>query len=421
MGSDVVNKVQTPEAAMNQPAQAIAQFSTAPLFFLIAAFLMLQPLSTDLYLASLPSLAAVFDVPASTVQLTLSIFVAGFGGAQLVIGPLSDRFGRRPVVIVGLSLYLLASLLCGASQSMGMLIIARFLQALGCCSAVIIARAIVRDAYDPQDSIKVISKASSWVSAAPLLGPILGSFLQVNLGWRAAFFVHALLAAALLIMVILRLPETNLYKDAKATNVSGLLRNYRIVLGAPVFWVYALPGALSYGSIFVFISGASFVLIKVLLLPTAWFGYCFAFGVSGYLSGTVVCRHLHARFGTKITMRMGSSLSLAAGATFLAMTLAGVQHWTMIPPIMFMTMGAHGINFPISQSNSVSPFPQQAGTAAGLIGALYMLVAFIVGSIVGATHNGTVYPLAIIACSMGSLIFIAARVLPALIPAEQPV
>ncbi|MBC3921026.1 multidrug effflux MFS transporter [Undibacterium sp. CY18W] len=406
---------------MTEPAQAIPGFQAAPLFFLIAVFLMLQPLSTDLYLASLPSLATVFAVPASTVQLTLSLFVAGFGGAQLVIGPLSDRYGRRPVVIAGLSLYLLASLLCGASQSIGMLIFARFLQALGCCSAVIIARAIVRDAYAPQDSVRVISKASSWVSAAPLLGPILGSFLQVHLGWRAAFVVHALLATALLIMVIARLPETNLYKDPKATELSGLARNYRIVLGSPLFWAYALPGALSYGSIFVFISGASFVLIKVLALPTGWFGYCFAFGVSGYLSGTVVCRRLHARFGTKLTLRIGSSLSLAAGAIFLAMVLAGMQHWAMIPPVMFMTMGAHGINFPISQSNSVSPFPQQAGTAAGLMGALYMLVAFIVGTIVGGTHNGTVYPLAIIACSMGSLIFIAARVLPAMIPAEHTV
>ncbi|MFZ6770868.1 multidrug effflux MFS transporter [Undibacterium sp. Di26W] len=406
---------------MTEPAQAIPAFQAAPLFFLIAAFLMLQPLSTDLYLASLPSLASVFAVPASTVQLTLSLFVAGFGGAQLVIGPLSDRYGRRPVVIAGLTLYLLASLLCGASQSISMLIFARFLQALGCCSAVIIARAIVRDAYAPQDSVRVISKASSWVSAAPLLGPILGSFLQVHLGWRAAFVVHALLAAALLIMVIARLPETNLYKDPKATDLSGLARNYRIVLGSPLFWAYALPGALSYGSIFVFISGASFVLIKVLALPTGWFGYCFAFGVSGYLGGTVVCRRLHARFGTKLTLRIGSSLSLAAGAIFLAMVLAGMQHWAMIPPVMFMTMGAHGINFPISQSNSVSPFPQQAGTAAGLMGALYMLVAFIVGTVVGGTHNGTVYPLAIIACCMGSLIFIAARVLPAMIPAEHTV
>ncbi|MFZ6656864.1 multidrug effflux MFS transporter [Undibacterium sp. TJN19] len=404
--------------APHQQAHAISTFQGAPLFFVIAVFLMLQPLSTDLYLASLPSLATVFAVPASTVQLTLSLFVVGFGGAQLVIGPLSDRFGRRPVVIAGLGLYLMASLLCGISHSIGMLIIARFLQALGCCSAVIIARAIVRDAYAPQDSIKVIARASSWVSMAPLLGPILGSFLQVNLGWRAAFFVHALLALALLVMVVLRLPETNLYKDPQATNVSGLLRNYRIVLGSPLFWIYALPGALSYGSIFTFISGASVVLIKVLALPTAWFGYCFAFGVSGYLTGTVVCRHLHTRFDTKITLRIGSSLSLAAGATFLVLALAGIQHWVMLPPVMFLTMSAHGINFPISQSNSVSPFPQQAGTAAGLMGALYMLVAFVVGTVVGATHNGTVYPLAIIACSMGALIFISARALPLLIPAD---
>ena len=402
----------------NTETQALAHFRSAPLFFLISAFLMLQPLSTDLYLASLPGLATAFAVPAATVQLTLSLFVAGFGGAQLVIGPLSDRFGRRPVVIAGLSLYLLASLLCGFSQSMGMLIMARFLQALGCCSAVIIARAIVRDAYEPQDSVKLISKVSTWVSAAPLLGPIAGSLLQVNFGWRAAFFIHALLGLALLLTVIMRLPETNLYKDAKATDISGLLRNYRIVLGSPLFWMYALPGALSYGSIFVFISGSSVVLIKVLGLPTAWFGYCFAFGVSGYLAGTVVCRRLHARFGTSTTLRIGSSLSLAAGTLFLSLVLAGLQHWTMVPPVMFLVMGAHGINFPISQSNSVSPFPQQAGTAAGLMGALYMLVAFIVGSIVGGSHNGSIYPLAIIACSMGTLIFISVRTLPLFLPAS---
>lgn len=398
--------------------QSLEQFRAAPLFFLITAFLMLQPLSTDLYLASLPSLATTFSVPPSTVQLTLSLFVAGFGGAQLVIGPLSDRFGRRPIVIAGLGLYLLASLLCGLSQSMGMLIMARFLQALGCCSAVIIARAIVRDAYQPQDSIKLISRASTWFSAAPLLGPVLGSFLQVNLGWRAAFFTHALLASVLLVIVFLRLPETNLHRDAKATDISGLLRNYRIVLGSPLFWVYALPGALSYGSIFVFISGSSVVLIKVLALPTAWFGYCFAFGVSGYLAGTVVCRYLHARFGATITLRLGSSLSLAAGAIFLALVIAGIHHWSMVPSAMFLVMGAHGINFPISQSNSVSPFPQQAGTAAGLMGALYMLVAFIVGTVVGGSHNGTVYPLAIIACCMGTLIFISVCILPMLAAAR---
>ncbi|MDO9194015.1 MAG: Bcr/CflA family efflux MFS transporter, partial [Undibacterium sp.] len=260
---------------MTQQVQTISPFRGAPLFIIITAFLMLQPLSTDLYLASLPSLANGFGVPASTVQLTLSLFVFGFGAAQLIVGPLSDRFGRRPVVLAGLGIYVLASLLCATSLSIEMLIASRFLQAVGCCSAVIIARAIVRDAYEPQDSVRLIAKASTWLSLAPLLGPILGSYLQVTLGWRAAFFVHALLSLILLILVYLRLPETNRQKDARATDLTGLMRNYRIILGSKLFWTYALPGALSYGSIFTYISGASVVLIQVLHVPTAWFGYCF--------------------------------------------------------------------------------------------------------------------------------------------------
>ena len=253
---------------------------------------MLQPLSTDLYLASLPSLATVFGVPASTVQLTLSMFVAGFGGAQLVIGPLSDRYGRRPVLLAGLGLYVVASLLCAAAPGIDLLIVARFLQALGCCSAIIIARAIVRDAYAPADSARVIARASSWLSLAPLLGPILGSYLQVTFGWRAAFVAHSILGACLLAAVLLRLPETNVHKNPRATELAGLIENFRLVLGAREFWANALPGALSYGAIFAFISGSSLVLIRVLHVPTAWFGYCFAFGVSGYLGGTIVCRRL---------------------------------------------------------------------------------------------------------------------------------
>lgn len=373
---------------------------------------MLQPLSTDLYLASLPGLASAFDVPVSTVQLTLSLFVIGFGGAQLVIGPLSDRFGRRPVLLGGLALYVAASALCGLSQSIGMLIAARFLQALGCCAAVIIARAIVRDAYDPAHSMRVVAKASTWLSLAPIFGPILGSYLQVTFGWRAAFVALGLFSAAVMAVSAWRLPETNMHKDPRATELRGLLANYRIVLGAREFWAHALPGALSYGSIFSFISGSSFVLIKVLQVPTAWFGYCFAFGVSGYMSGTILCRRLLHTLGAHRAFRIGSALSLVTGVAFLAAVAAGIAHWSLMLAAMFLTMGAHGINFPIAQSGAVAPFPQQAGTAAGLMGALYMSVAFAVGTIVGATHNGTLYPLALIACTIGMLIFTTVRTIP---------
>lgn len=389
----------------------LAQYAHAPILLLVIGFLMLQPLSTDLYLASLPSLGSVFNVPSSTVQLTLSMFVIAFGGAQLIVGPLSDRFGRRPVVIGGLSLYVLASLLCAISPSIELLIAARFVQALGCCSAIIIARAIVRDAYAPADSARVVARASTWLSIAPLTGPILGSYLQVAFGWRAAFVALSLLSALLLLMVVLRLPETNEHKNPRATEWAGLVANYRLVLGSREFWAYALPGALSYGSIFAFISGSSPVLIRVLQVPTAWFGFCFAFGVSGYMIGTIVCRRLLPKFGQTLTLRIGTTISLGAGALFLTGVAIGLTHWTLVTGAMFLTMLAHGVNFPVSQSGSVTPFPKQAGTAAGLMGALYMCVAFAVGTAVGGSFNGTLYPLAIIACALGACVFASSRLI----------
>jgi DHA1 family bicyclomycin/chloramphenicol resistance-like MFS transporter len=225
--------------------------------------------------------------------------------------------------------------------------------------------------------------------------------------------VHAIYSSCLLALCCWRFPETNAHKDPRATNPAGLLANYRIVLGARDFWAYALPGALSYGAIFSFISGSSVVLIRVLDVPTQWFGYCFAFGVSGYMGGTILCRRLLPALGPARALRLGTVISLATGAAFLALTAAGVAHWTLVLAAMFCTMGAHGVNFPVVQSGAVSPFPKQAGTAAGLMGALYMAVAFVVGSLVGATHDGTLYPLAIISCVLGVLIFASVRIFPA--------
>ena len=375
---------------MSQPP--LPQFGHAPILVLITAMLMMQPLSTDLYLASLPSLGNEFMAPVATVQLTLSLFVMGFGSAQLIVGPLSDRFGRRPILLAGLTIYLVASAACGLAASIQLLIIARFVQALGCCSAVMIARAIVRDAYAPEYSARVIARASTWISVAPILGPILGSFMQVTFGWRAAFVVLGLFSALVLIACIVRLPETNEHKNPQATNVHGLIENYRLVLGSREFWIHVLPAALSYGSIFMFISGSSFVLIRILGVP-------------------LVCRRLLMTISGKQALRIGTTCSLAGGIYFLLATLVGWWHWSMVVIAMFITMVAHGINFPVTQAGAVAPFPKQAGTAAGLMGAIMMAFAFMVGSIVGGTHNGTLYPMAILSCVISILSFSSVRLL----------
>ncbi len=393
------------------PISPLPQFAHAPLLLLITAMMMMQPLSTDLYLASLPSLVSGFGVPVATVQLTLSLFVIGFGGAQLVIGPLSDRFGRRPVLLTGLGLYVVASALCGLAQSIELLIAARFLQALGCCAAVMTARAVVRDAYAPNDSAKFLARASTWISLAPIVGPILGAYLQVAFGWRAAFLALGMFSACVMAACLRYLPETNQHKNPSATQLRGVLENYRLVLSSRDFWLNVTPGALSYCGIFIFISGSSFVLIDVLGVPTQWFGYCFAMGVAGYMSGTLVCRRLLKTISGEQALRIGTACSFGAGVYFLAATVLGWWHWGVVVFAMFLSMASHGINFPVSQAGSVAPFPKQAGTAAGLMGAVMMAFAFVSGTIVGVTHNGTLYPLAIISAGLGTLNFLSVRLI----------
>jgi DHA1 family bicyclomycin/chloramphenicol resistance-like MFS transporter len=374
---------------------------------LVGCFLMLQPMSTDFYLASLPGLAQRFAASVATVQLTLSVFILAFGTMQLVVGPLSDRVGRFPVVIAGLALYAFASLACALAPSIEFLIAARFLQAVGCCAAVVIARAIISDVFDTLAGAKVMAQASTLLAIGPLVGPVLGSYLEVRYGFRAIFAVVTTFAFGLLAVTALRLPETNPHRDAAAVRPRALARNYAHVSRSARFQSYALVGAASYSGLFAFISGSSFVLIGVLGVATAHFGYAFAFCVLGYMLGTIACRRLLAARGLVRTLKFGACLSAGGGLAMGGLALAGVHHWAAIVLPQFMFMFAHGINFPCAQSGAVTAFPRQAGAAAGLLGFVTMLLAALVGWWIGASNNGTVYPLAATVAAFGVLTFAA--------------
>lgn len=179
------------------------------LLWLVAGCLSLQPLSTDLYLGSLPHLARYFGASVSAAQMTLTIFVTGIGLAQLVAGPLADRLGRRPVALGGCALYLAASLACALAPAIGVLIAARLLQALGCCCVLVAARTAVRDRYEAAAGAAVIARASSLLALVPLVGPVVGGYTQVWFGWRAAFVIHAAFAALLLAASLRWLRETH--------------------------------------------------------------------------------------------------------------------------------------------------------------------------------------------------------------------
>ncbi len=385
--------------------------SPTTLLLIITGCLMLQPLSTDLYLASLPHLTTYFAATPVAVQQTLSLFVIGFGAAQLISGPLSDRHGRRPVLLGGLGVYMAASLACGLAQDLPTLVAARFVQATGCCTAAVVARAIIRDAYPPAEGARVLAKASTLLSLAPLLGPIAGGYLQVAFGWRAAFVVLIVFGGLMAFAASRWLAETNQTRNPAATDLAPLLATYGRIAATPTFWAYALPGALSYASIFAFISGSSFILIRGLGVATEYYGYYFAIGVSGYLGGTLICRHLLGRLGLERTLTVGTTLSLIAGLGFLAAALMGAHHWSVVVFAQFVTMAAHGINFPCAQSGALAPFPRHAGAAAGLLGFFTMLAALLAGTWVGLGYDGTLLPLATISATLALMLFFGATIL----------
>lgn len=369
--------------------------------WLIAAALSLQPLATDLYLPSLPHLMTVFDVPAAAVQRTLTIFVTGFGFAQLFAGALSDRYGRRPIALAGSLFFVAASAICAFATVLDVLVAGRLLQALGCCAVVVAARAAVRDRHSPAEGARFFARASTLLALVPLLGPIVGGYTQTWFGWRAAFVLHVALGSGLWLAWQRGFAESLAQPDPAALAPRRLLAAYRTVALHPGFRAYALPAALTYGAIFVFIAGSSFAFIEVLGVPASRYGLCFAFGVSGYLLGTLVCRRLLRRLALDRVLLVGLSLTALGGGGLWLGVRYGAPGIPLLLGAQFIVMLAHGLNQPCAQSGALGPFGAQAGTAAGLLGFISMVVAFTVGSLLGWLHAPSLQPIAMVAGGIG--------------------
>lgn len=372
--------------------------ATTVLWF-TAGLSMLQPLATDLYLPTLPGIAAYFETSVVTVQWTLSIFVAAFGAWQLVAGPLSDRYGRYPVIVAGALVYCGASVLALFAPTIGVLIAARLLQAVGACSCLVGARGLVRDLYAPTEGARLLAAAATIMSFAPLIGPVLGAYLYVAFGWRSAFALLAGFSLLLALAAALRLKETNEHRNPQALRLAPMLRTYAAVARSPAFRAYTLSAAATYAGLFAFISGSSFVLIRVLGVSTTAYGFSFSTMVAGYLVGTLVCRRFVVRHGLQRTVYAGASLQAAAGSTMALLAAVGAHVPASIVAPMFFFGIAHGMIQPPAQSGAVAPFPKAAGAAAALMGFTMMSVASFVGFLIGASYNGTVYPLTLTICA----------------------
>jgi DHA1 family bicyclomycin/chloramphenicol resistance-like MFS transporter len=360
----------------------------------------LLPLSTDLYLASLPGLRRAFGIGVAEVQLTLSVFIAAFALSQLAYGPLSDRYGRRPVLLAGIAIYLFATIACAAAQSIEQLLVARFFQAVGACSGQVIGRAIVRDVYGAQGAARMLGYITAGTALAPVLGPAIGGLLTVAFGWRASFVLLAMVAAGLLLVAVRRLGESNAHPDPRATAVAGLLRNYAAVARDRRFAGYAICVAASYGAVFAWISGSSFVMIEALQVPVAWFGVWFGITVLPYVAANLLTARLVMRVGPVRILRVGVSLAVAAGLALAALALSGVHTLAAVLLPIALYLFATGLNLPCAMAGAIGPFPRLAGTASALMGFMQMTSGALVGIAVGRMHDGTPVPTAVAIAAM---------------------
>jgi DHA1 family bicyclomycin/chloramphenicol resistance-like MFS transporter len=366
-----------------------------PVIVLLTVLVALGPISTDLYLPSLPSLMSYFSASEADVQLTLSIFLIGLAASQLVYGPLSDRFGRKPVLLVGLAIYLVASIACMLAPSIEFLIAARFLQALGACVGPVLCRAVVRDVYGREGAARVLSYLAAAMAIAPLLGPILGGYLQACFGWRANFAALVIYGLGGLLGAATMLPETNHDRNPLATRPSNILETYLMLASQRRYVGYVLSSAFGYSGIFCFISGSSFVLMGMMKLEPSDYGYCFAAVVAGYIAGATLAGKLARKTTIHRMIAAGGAIALVGGLVLVALALAGVDTvMAIVAPTTIYLFGV-GMVMANSMAGAIGPYPRAAGAASALLGFTQMSTAALVGAAIGHAADGTQMPMVI--------------------------
>lgn len=365
----------------------------------LSLLLGLQPITTDLYLPALPAMTQGFGATMPQAQLTLTALLLAFGMSQLVWGPLSDRFGRRPVLLWGLALYVLASTGSVVSGSIEQLVLWRTLQGVAMGAGVMGARAIVRDLYPPAEGARIMSKGLTGLGVIACASAPLGALLAEYLGWRTALGALAVFGAGTLLVLAWRFEETLSQKNLAALQPATLLRTWAQILRHPTFWAYTLLATTSYGGLFTFLAASSFVFIQVLGLSKTAYGLAMLTMSLSYIVGTFICRRLLPSLGVRRTVALAGACTLTAGTSMGVLALAGVQHVAAIMLPFYLFMLGHGVHQPCGQSGAVGPFPQAAGAASAMSGFLMMVAAFVMGGWLGrslanvAEGAGSVLPL----------------------------
>jgi len=384
---------------------------TKGLIGILGALAAFGPMSIDMYLPSLPTIVADFGTTTSQVQLSLSAFLLGLAAAQFVYGSLSDRFGRKPPLIAGITLYVGASMGCAAAPNAETLILFRLLQGIGGAAGPVLARAIVRDLYDRDEGARVLSLLFLVMGGAPLLAPLVGGQVLVLFGWRVVFWILAGFGLVCLALAILGLRESLTADRRTSHNAVEMVAAYGKLFANPRFVGYALCGGCIFAGMFAYISGSPFVFIEVFGVPPQAYGLLFGLNVVGLLLG--------AYLNSRVVMRLGIDPMLLYCAIWAAVMSCGLAMVAtiglggliaiLVPLFLYMlTVGMIGAN---ATAGGLAEFPKVAGSAAAMMGSLQYVIGAVFGAAVGALHNNSALPMAGVIAVAGIAALLARLVL----------
>jgi len=377
---------------------------TFALTLLLSLLTALGPMSMDMYLPSLPAIGQALGATTAQVQLTISSYLFGFAAGQIIYGPVSDRFGRRPVLLAALALNAVASIGCAMTQSIEALTVMRFVQALGGAGAIVLARAVVRDLYSGVRAGRELSLMGSVTAFAPIVAPVIGGVLQTLFGWRASFILLVLFALAAGSAAARLLPETLRQRTPGPFSLAAMAALYGSVLSHRGFLAYLGILTTTFVGLFAWISGASIVMQGASYgLSPVMFGVTFAVGTAGYMLGTTIASRIVMRLGLDRTIGIGTVALATGGLAMAAVVALGLAHVAWLVAAMTIYLFGLGLAMPQSQAGALTPFPDRAGTASSLLGFTQQSCAAIAAAAIGRYLGQSAWPVAGTIATMGCL------------------
>lgn len=378
---------------------------TFSLIITLAAIAALTPLAIDMYLPAMPQIADELRVNSGSIQLTLTAYTAGFAMAQLIYGPLSDSYGRKPVLMGGLFVFIAMSILSALINGIVELTWVRAIQGVAGASASVVIQAIVRDMFEKEDYARTMSFVTLAMIVAPLLAPLVGGYLSVWFGWRSIFWVLTLVAIFTMLAAYIKLPETLSADNKQSFNLRSSFRHYLGFFSNVRAMSLILTSSFSFASMFAFLTGGAFVYINLFNIPVEHVGYLYGFNIMFMIVMTTANGRFVKRQGSVWMLQFGLAIQFTAGILLLVGQLLGLGLWSIVIPIM-MLIGT----LPVIGSNSMAllltDYPHIAGTAVSLAGTFRFGAGAISAAIISAFTMTTVWPMVITMVCCSSLSFL---------------